>query len=224
MLSGLLCRFGNGRGTVYSSPASGLASGTLSIAASNLSLFPRAARWTKSFCWLLHAPTACAMANAARRSTDTPSMLARRCMDFKTGSGSSAVIVLTISNLAEIPEVSLFQATQAEDRHTKSIPLQFWSASQFHRKAFNAINAGQKIDQRIIGKCRNGRGQHGSSLFDDNPCESDKLAFRNLNPDVGIDCGGRNSLQNRGGHSGYLKPYSFLLECLNKPCERRKFS
>ena len=86
-------------GLHYSSPASGLVSGTLSIAASNLRLSPRVARWTKSCWWLLHAPTAWAMANAARRSTGTPSMLARCCMDFKTGAGSSAVIVLMVFNL-----------------------------------------------------------------------------------------------------------------------------
>ena len=44
-------------------------------------------------------------------------------------------------------------------------------------------------------------------------------AERTLGEDLG-----RTTLQNGGAHPGDLKPYFFLLERVNKSCERRKFS
>jgi len=42
-----------------------------------------------------------------------------------------------------------------------------------------------------------------------------------LDPNVGMQGGRGHTLEDRGGHAGYLNPYAFLLERVNKPSERR---
>jgi len=45
-----------------------------------------------------------------------------------------------------------------------------------------------------------------------------------IDPEIRVQGGSRAALQNGRTHAYDLKPYFFLLERVNKSCERRKFS
>lgn len=47
---------------------------------------------------------------------------------------------------------------------------------------------------------------------------------RQVDPDVSVQSRGGDTLEDGTAHPGYLKPYFFLAERVNKSCERRKFS
>jgi len=50
------------------------------------------------------------------------------------------------------------------------------------------------------------------------------LSFTDVDPEIGIEGCRRDTLEDSCGHPNYLKPNALLLERVNKPCERRKFS
>lgn len=113
---------------------------------------------------------------------------------------------------------------QMKNRDLQAIPRKFERTPKFCCKAFCSINPGKKIDKGIIFERRNRWCQHDSALTGNDSRKLYKLPLWKVNPNIGINGRRWNALQNRGGHSRYLKPYAILLERSNKPCEWRKFS
>lgn len=88
-------------------------------------------------------------------------------------------------------------------------------------EGFQAIDAIEKIHQCVIVESYNGASEDLSTEFFCDVEGFDIAALWEFQPDVRIQGGGGNPLQNGCRHSGELKPNAFLCERVNKPSERR---
>ena len=110
---------------------------------------------------------------------------------------------------------------QRQYRHVHSLPPDSYGSAECRIKTADAVNPWQKIHQCIILECGHCWSQHGSAKPDDDCCQTHKPSLGELNPNIRIEGCCRHALKNRRRHPCYLKPYAFLAEDVNKPCERR---
>lgn len=103
-------------------------------------------------------------------------------------------------------------------------PDEALGAFEFDLKAFQAMNLVDEIDDGPIAQVGNGVGTNGGTLLVTDVEDADVLPRWQVDPEIGVESAAGNSLQDGGAHPRYLKPYLFLLERVNKSCERRKFS
>ena len=110
---------------------------------------------------------------------------------------------------------------QRQDANLSSKPIQHLGSFILVVEGFQAIDAIEKIHQCIVVESYNGASEDLSAEFFCDIESFDIAALREFQPDVGIQGGGGNPLQNGCRHSGELKPNAFLCERVNKPSERR---
>lgn len=113
---------------------------------------------------------------------------------------------------------------QWKHAHDHPLPAQSAGVRISGLETGDAVHPRQEVHQRIVAQGGHGRGEHRAAFPGNDADEPNELSRGQLHPDVGVERGGGDPLQDRRRHPGYLEPDAFLAERPDKPCERRKFS
>src|SRR5438445_1240221 len=115
-------------------------------------------------------------------------------------------------------------ARQRQHSHLCVQPFDFFGALILITKTANPMHLVEEVDCRAVAQVNN---SVCAELRPHAPAQVEHphiLTRRQIDPDIGVERGGRDTLQDRAAHADYLKPYFFLAERVYKSCERRKFS
>jgi len=111
-----------------------------------------------------------------------------------------------------------------QNGHRGLEPFDSFGALVFVTEAAKPVYLVEKVHRRAVAQIHDGIGPQVCAQASAQVEHAHVLARGQIDPNIRSQRGSGDALQNGAAHAGYLKPYFFRAERVDKSCERRKFS